>query len=486
MDVRSIEGFGIDFVSRDDYSELTDCLQQVTGLEEEPRWCYMASSEVGSIQVQNWGDVSEGSEFSQVHLLVIEFPEDAPGMRTILLRIPDPELEHLLDSYENHTVDLRDIHERTTRAWNSIIPSDLPGIITQYKRSNKVPLSVEPPLTFVSTQAVCKDLQSKIPVPTGQLTSIDMLNFSEFFRGSAFCSEFGLSPNGLMSLDYITESSALLNAESRTSGVGPWKGYSGISVIEFHDKGKSNFYKLSTSDLQIGPFSSFLHNKSASNIVKLFPYISYYYWFRVQPAEIHDYSQGLRRMPRRVDENHTGEFIDLLQEAQAGFYDEYIDLLDKTDSAERLLKGQQGMSFAYSGTGGGSVQFTGSQQEIPIPINEDKPLPNPAYRPDIVGVFSAVKHDLYMSNESSIKQYNRFEERYSIAVEMLNRQLDLQLSDKNRQLSETSVYLEQNVNKLTIAMAVLTAILVLDAFGLFGVVGNRISEMAQWWIGALS
>lgn len=101
------------------------------------------------------------------------------------------------------------------------------------------------------------------------------------------------------------------------------------------------------------------------------------------------------------------------------------------------------------------------------------------------------KKDIAEINESVIKQYGQFEERYSIAIDLLNQQLDLQISEMNYELAETSVELQEEVKNLTqssldlqngvywltIVVAVLTAVLVMEAFGIFTVIADIVSQL---------
>ncbi|WP_152420026.1 hypothetical protein [Haloferax prahovense] len=494
MNLEGLEGLGVDFVERADYQELSEFLLERTNATHEPGWGLMSSMGTGSLRFQDWGAISD-SNVSDSQVFVLEFPEKAPEMRILLVKIPETSWDDLLPDEDSDTlINLSEAHNKVSEIWESAFSTDYPGILAEYGRNNRGVLSVDSPLTFTSTQILCENLQSAFPIPEGNLSKEDLSDLTNTFRDEDFCSRFRISPNGLMSLDYITESSALLNAESKTSGMGNWIGYSGLSIVEFHDEDKSAPFRFPETEQFEDPFPSLLNYSSTEKIIQLLPYLYYLYWFRVQPDEIHGYSQRLRKMPRSVDEDHLEDYIEILQEAQAGFYDEYIDILDRTDATESLLMGQKEAQMAYAGTGGGTIQFTGSSQELPIPLKQNQSLPNPGYNPEVMGVLPNIKKDTAEMNEAVIKQYGQFEDRYSIAIDLLNQQLDLQISEMNYELAETSVELQEEMKTLTqssldlqngvywltIVVTVLTAVLVLEAFGLFTVIADFVIRLIPW------
>ncbi|ELZ66076.1 hypothetical protein C457_14890 [Haloferax prahovense DSM 18310] len=111
-----------------------------------------------------------------------------------------------------------------------------------------------------------------------------------------------------------------------------------------------------------------------------------------------------------------------------------------------------------------------------------------------MGVLPNIKKDTAEMNEAVIKQYGQFEDRYSIAIDLLNQQLDLQISEMNYELAETSVELQEEMKTLTqssldlqngvywltIVVTVLTAVLVLEAFGLFTVIADFVIRLIPW------
>ncbi|RJS97762.1 hypothetical protein D3261_17725 [Halococcus sp. IIIV-5B] len=222
-------------------------------------------------------------------------------------------------------------------------------------------------------------------------------------------------------------------------------------------------------------------------VQQMLPSIFYYYWFQNQVGYQHqELKMNLRNLPVAIDNiEEIEEIVDSAQEQRSEFYRIYTKFLDRVDSADALLE-QMNSSAAM---------------EAGLPLLPDQ---QPFVRSEIDGVeysfdfksgiLNQIITDTRSKMENAERQYSRLQERYEIVLEELSQQFDLTISKQNRELTESSVELQEEMKGLNESslqlqkevgtlnrwVIVLTLILVGQAFGLFSLTVKVAVDIYQY------
>jgi len=511
MRVHSADAYAFDFVSESDIEELNQVLLGVTEREKVPGWGGQMMMQPGSRNIdheqQLWGALLEVDSdiFDTISAYVIRFPQTPEIVVPLLVgRTENTETDDDSNQEEEtdsvvRLIDSNNLQQELEQIWSDVFGDRIPGFLSELSAS-QVNIGKQPPLTLFAGQIMTSDLDEVFNRPSSDANGEELVESDEFvedLREGDFCAKFGIQPTGLISLNMATEHYLMLTGQSSTTTSGTQLMHDAYATIGFLSEDDPRLVNHIGWDVDMGnPFDNIpeevreelpddveppsvtrakpLPNyRAANSTLNLIPLLFYFYWFRSQIYQTTYFGQILRNMPVGVQgEQDVDEFIEFLQNREPEFYSQYVDFLDRVDSAQSLIQGMGQVSL-------------GSPREFGVPLTSEQSPPIRRENGDLdifdysSGIFEVIGDDISEVIADAKDEFDDLQDRYEIVLGELNQQIDLLISKQNRDLTDKSVELQQemkelnqsslalqeNVNWLTRILAVLTILLVIDAFG---------------------
>lgn len=509
MHIHSADAYAFDFVVESDIEELNRVLLGVSEYGSPPGWGQQMGMHPGSRNInhaqQNWGTLSgvDTEVFDSVSVFVLQFPQIPEVVVPLLVGRTEREQaneDEVVDADESNErlVDSNGLQQELERIWMETFSDRMPGLLSEFS-SGQFPISKQPPLTLFSGQIMTRSLDDVFARPSAGAKGWEYVasdDFVENLRDGQFCAKFGIQPHGLISLNMATEHYLMLTAQSKSSVSGTQILHDSYATIGFLSEDDPMLIQhigwdvpmndpmddipeevrekmpedIESSARSREPLPNY---RAAHNSMNLIPLLFYFYWFRSRIYQTAQFGQILRQIPVGVGENHdSGEIIDFLQNREVEFYSQYVQFLDRVESARSMIENS-------------SKETLGSPREHGVPLKPEQtpPVHRENGNLDIFdyhsGLFEVLRDDISSAIEDAEDRFGDLENRYEIVLGELNQQLDLIISEQNRSLSEsslelqeemkelnqTSIDLQEDVTRLTWVLAILTILLVFDAFG---------------------
>ena len=510
MRVRSADAYAFDFVNDGDIDELNQVLLEATQRDEPPGWGRQMTMHPGSrntdYEQQLWGTLVGGDSdtFDTISAYVLRFPQVPEIVVPLLVgrteqEEPDSSNQEQETEGPERLIDSNGLQEELAQVWSDVFSDKMLGLLSELS-TNQVNIGKQPPLTLCSGQIITSDLDEKFARLSAEANGEELVASDEFIeslRGNEFCAKFGIQPHGLISLNMATEHYLMLTGQSNSATVGTQLMHDAFATIGFLSEDDPMLVDHIGWDVAMGdPFEDIpeevreempedveppsvargepLPNyRAAHNSLTMIPLLFYFYWFRSRVYQTTYFGQILRQMPVGVqEEQDVDDFIEFLQNREPEFYSQYVDFLDRVDSALSLIEALEQLSL-------------GSPREHGVPLRPDQkpPVHRESGNLDIFdyssGIFELLGNDITDAINEAKSEFNDLQDRYEIVLSELNQQLDLLISKQNRdltdksvelqedvkELNQSSLNLQENVNRLTWVLAILTILLVIDAFG---------------------
>jgi len=424
----------VDFIERDDLEDLSQILQDITDQDEEPALADVTINDI-RFYSQQWDILQSPSEkFDYVKIQVLHYRENVHQAAFLLLlaEVSEEEVTNRLGTKENlasHKLqtDLADI-------WHSIFPPELPGMVTKLSRRNRRNLSdrdrLTAPVTLSSTQVLVDGIDELRGYPDDGDDLTDYEPFIENIRNRDFTDRFGLNHTFPASLTQSFDDSFVLIYALSQGMVNYELQFDKFAFLQFIDRDSD----MLVNHIGWNQFSRgvplYPNNPPGRVMIRSLPFLYYlFYFFRV-PISIEDHEERLRQQPFELsDGRNLDEYISMLQNVESGFYSDYVTFLDNTDAALSLVESHR-------------EEFAQTAYFKRIPKEDESSEESP-------GVFDIFTDELESDIEGLSERYERVQKRYDTLTDRLNRQLNLEISQQNKSLTESSVDLQEETRDLT-------------------------------------
>jgi hypothetical protein len=510
MRVHSADAYAFDFVNEGAIDELNQVLLESTQRDEPPGWGGQWMMHPGSRNIdheqQLWGTLTgvDSGTFDTISAYVLRFPQVPEIVVPLLVgRTEQEETDGSNQKQETEgperLIDSNSLQEELAQVWSDVFSNKMPGLLSELS-ANQVNIGKQPPLTLCSGQIMTSDLDEIFARPSTEASGEELVASDEFvesLREGEFCAKFGIQPHGLISLNMATEHYLMLTGQSNSATVGTQLMHDAFATIGFLSEDDPMLVDhIGWDGAMGGPFEDIpeevreempedveppsvaraepLPNyRAAHNSLTMIPMLFYFYWFRSRVYQTTYFGQILRQMPVGVQEKQdVDDFIEFLQNREPEFYSQYVDFLDRVDSALSLIEALGQLSLGSPREHGGPLR----PDQTPPVHRENGNLDIFDYSS---GIFELLGNDITDAIDEAKSEFDDLQDRYEIVLNELNQQLDLLISKQNRdltdksvelqedmkELNQSSLNLQENVNRLTWILAILTILLVIDAFG---------------------
>lgn len=425
----------IDFIERDDVDDVREILQDITNQSEIPKIVDVTIDDI-QFYAEEWLVWEPSTDiFDWVKIQVFHYQEDVHQAAFLMLfaKTSDEELKNTVS--HKTRVSSKALQLELEEIWHDLFPRNLPGVVSKLERINTRNLVEEArlrsPITLSSAQVLSEDFEEVrgSPGPDDRLS--DHEPFQKSVRDSDFCDRFGINHTSPLSITQSFDDSFILIS---TFGQGmveyQWKHdrYAFIQIIDRY----SDKLVHHTGWNQFGStYPVYPNNPPGKVMIRALPHLYYlFYFFRI-PFEIEAHEDCLRRQQIGFEEGTDFENkISEFHEFESSFYTDYVQFLDNDDAARSLIKSHKKM-FSEE-----STYFEC------IPKARESPDEMP-------GVFELLTDELLDDIDTLSERYERVQNRYDTVTDRLNRQLDLEISQRNKSLAEASVDLQEETRDLT-------------------------------------
>lgn len=424
MRVDSAKILAFDFAEEEDVKSYVHTLEERTELQSRYDGDAPAPMGVSAQSFDNLGMIEGGeSSFDTLYVSIVRFGS-VPNAAALMLRGSvseyGSETESVLES-QNLQNEIREI-------WTTHF-DDFPS--GSYNDS---------PETLISGQIVVDDLAETFQLPDDDDVS-DLSSYQPFvesIRSESFCRPLGIEYRGLMSVEVHQEEYLMLTAQTVWTSSGDQVQHGRYAIIEFLPEGSGMLSVSESEDIAVPPMG---FSMSAQRAQQMIAPLFYYYWLQGQSHhQKQELRNELREIPRTIEDgDDLSSVIESVQDGRTVFYDAYTRFLDRVDSAEDMLKRVDSATARDSGIPLLSTQTPFVRSEIEG-VSYDFDYES--------GILELLTIDVRSNLENAKRQYEILRDRYEVVFKEMDQQFDLEISRKNKELSESSIALQKEMKDL--------------------------------------
>jgi hypothetical protein len=432
-DLENTHIFAVDFIDRDHIREVTNVASQLTG-QSNPKFHKSTINDL-EFEFQRWGIWESAiDEFEHFQIQIIDYDHIHQSFVLLLLgKLSDGGVE--INQMSGETLDIEYYHEILSQIWHDQFPTPMNTLLNTILSKNQRNLGpdtlVQSPLTLSSSQILVDDLGTLRSGQSSNNCSGNDANFLKKLRNREFADLFGYNPTFPMSIARSFEHTFTLLTAFHQGMVNNQLEFDRFAFYEFIDKRNERSIQSLGRNATQG-VSNYPNNPPGKLVMRTIPYLYFKFYIFLVPIELDDHEERLRKQSINIDESKVEEKMELLHDFESQFYSDYIRFIDNDDSAHDLVDNYEAESKK-------AFNFN------PVPKN----LGNEKRANNTPGIFEIFTDELIEDIENLSERYERVQHRYDTITNRINRQLDLQISQINNSLSESSLQLQEDTRDLT-------------------------------------